>query len=48
MREKFAPKEVGECDGKPDKDGDKLCLEGLDHFFGYIAAVHVGGNELEG
>ena len=48
MRENFVPKEVGECAGNPGEDGDKLCLEGLYHFFGVIVAVHVGGYKLEG
>ena len=48
MREKFVPKEVGECAGNPSEDGEKVCLESMDHLFGRVAAVHVGGNELEG
>ena len=48
MREKFVPKEVGGCAGNPGEDGEKVCLEGLDHLFGCVVAVHVGGNELEG
>ena len=48
MREKLVPKEGGECAGNSSKDEEKVCLEDLDHSFVCIAAVHVGGNELEG
>ena len=48
MREKLVPKEVGKCAGNPGEDVDKVCLEGLDHFFGCITAVHFVGNDLEG
>ena len=47
MREEFSPKEVGECAGYPGEDGYEMVLEGLDHLFGCIVAVHVGGNDLE-
>ena len=46
--EEFVPKEVGECAGNPGEDGEKVCLESLYHSFGRVAAVHVGGNKLEG
>ena len=48
MREKFVPKEVVEFSGNPGEDGDKVCLEGMVHSFGCVAAIHIGGNELEG
>ena len=44
MREKFVPKEVGECAVNLGENGEKVCLEGIYHSFGYIAAVHVGGD----
>ena len=47
MRKEFFPKEVGECDEYPGEDGYKVCLEGLDHSFGRVAAVHVEGNKLD-
>ena len=46
MREKFVPKEVGECAVNPGKDGEEVCLESLDHSSGRVAAVHVGGDDL--
>ena len=47
FREKFVPKEVGECAGNPGEDEEKVCLESMDHFFSPVVVVRVGGGELE-
>ena len=47
LREEFVPKEVGECSGYSGEDREKMGVEGMDHLFSCIVAVHVGGDELE-
>ena len=48
MGKELVPEEWGEGGGDACKNGEEVCLERLDHAFGYVAAVHVGRNELEG
>ena len=48
MGKEFVPEETGKSGSDACEDGEEMCLEGLDHAFRYVAAVHVGRNELEG
>ena len=48
MGKELVPEEWGKGGGDACENGEEMRLKRLNHAFGYVAAVHIGRNELEG